>query len=450
MKRHRPTSAKARKTPPAKRSRGPGRVLAGILAAGIVLSAGLGVWKSRTQPEPPAVPLGQIDPVLRQLIETSRVAVARAPRSGAAWGRLGEALHAALFNPEARFCYSNAAARDPENFRWPYLGGVLEQQGDQDLSVRLLTRAVELAPAHNDSPRFQLARTLVEQGKLDQAEPLLRLLLAAHPNHAAARVELARVHLARGAFKEATLTLQPAMTNQYTIRSATLLAAQIAQRNQQPEVAAQLSRAAAALPRTFDWPDPVLREVQAQRTDRARLAEQANEFLQRQQFAEAGAVLGKLLGVAPEDPEGLLLLGRLHYLQKHCREAELVYRRYLKIQPDSLNGLIQLGLTLMCREQWSNAVAVLEQTVALKPDFAQAHNNLGTARARAGDVPGAIRAYRDALRSSPGDINLVLNLAEELANAGQLEEAREQVARAAALNPKDPRVLQARAQLGVK
>jgi protein O-GlcNAc transferase len=194
----------------------------------------------------------------------------------------------------------------------------------------------------------------------------------------------------------------------------------------------------------------VLREVQSQRTDRARLAEQANNYLMQQQFREAEAVIGKLLGVAPEDPEGLLLLGRLHYLQKRCQEAEMVYRRYLKTQPSSLNGLIQLGLTLMCQEQWSNAVSVLEQTVALKPDFAQAHNNLGTARARAGDAAGAIRAYRDALRNSPGDINFVLNLAEELANAGQLEEAREFIARAAALNPKDPRVVKARAQLEVK
>lgn len=450
MKRKKPSPAKARKSPPAKPSRRPARVLFGILTVGILL--GLGVWilKSGAQPEPPVVPLSQLDPVLRQIIETSRVAVVRAPRSGAAWGRLGEALHAALFNPEARFCYSNAAVREPKNFRWPYLGGVIEQQGDPALAVRLLTRAMELAPPQNDSPRFQLARTLVEQGRFDQAGPHLQQLLDANPHHAAARVELARVHLARGAFKEATLTLQPAMTNQYTMRSATLLAAQISQRNNQPEVAAQLSRAASALPRRFDWPDPVLREVQAQRTDRARLAEHANELLKRQMFVEAEAVLGKLLGIAPEDSEGLLLLGRLHYLQKRCREAEAVYRRYLKTQPDSLNALIQLGLTLMCQEQWSNAVSVLEQTVALKPDFAEAHNNLGTARASAGDVPGAIRAYRDALRSSPGDINFILNLAEELANANQLEEAREHVARAAALNPKDPRVIKARAQLEMK
>lgn len=406
--------------------------------------------KFRSQPAPPEVALGLVDPALRSLIETSRVAVVRAPRSGAAWGRLGETLQAAEFFPEARLCYSNAAVRDSQNFRWPYLGGTLEQVGDPALAVRLLTRATELAAGRTDSPRFQLARTLVEQGQFDQAEPHLKLLLAANPGHAAARVELARVHLARGAFREATLTLQPALTNQYTMRSSLLLGAQIAQRNGQPDVAAQLARRAGGMPRAFDWPDPVLHDVQSLRTDRARLVEQANRLLQQQKFPEARAALEKILSATPDDPESLLLLGRWNYLQQRCPEAEAAYRQLLRTQPDSLNALVQLGLALMCQKQWTNAAVVLERALALKPDFAQAHGNLGLARSNSGDTAGAIRAFRDALRHSPGDINAHLNLAEELANAGRLEEAEQHVTHAAALNPNDPRVLRARTQLGVK
>jgi tetratricopeptide (TPR) repeat protein len=93
---------------------------------------------------------------------------------------------------------------------------------------------------------------------------------------------------------------------------------------------------------------------------------------------------------------------------------------------------------------------VLEQAIVLKPDFAQAHNNLGLARSRLGDSPGAIRAYRDALRCNPGDVNAHFALAEELANAGQVAEAREHVLRAAEINPKDPRLNAAREQLGLK
>ena len=62
------------------------------------------------------------------------------------------------------------------------------------------------------------------------------------------------------------------------MRAGYMLGSQIAQRNNQADVAAQLARRAAALPRTFDWPDPVLREVQSLRKDRAYLADQVNGY----------------------------------------------------------------------------------------------------------------------------------------------------------------------------
>lgn len=402
------------------------------------------------EPGLPLVPLTSIDPMLAGLIQTSRAAVVKAPKSAAAWGRLGQALHAAEFNLEARFCYSNAAALDRANFHWPYLLGLIELQDAPDDAIQKLRVAVDLAGPNTDGPRLRLARALIERGQPEQAAPLLQALLAANPENAAARVELARVYVARGDLREATHELQPALTNHFTVRPALFLAAQIAQRNGQADTAAQLSRRAASLPRPFDWPDPVLREVQSLRTDRARLADQANAFLQQQRISDADAAVSKLLDAFPEDAEGLLLLGRLRYLEHRCPEAEAALRHHLAVQTNSLNGLIQLGIALLCQQQWSNAAAVLEQAIALKPDFAPAHNNLGLARSRLGDAAGAIRAYQEALRCNPGDVNAHFALAEELANAGQIAEAREHVLRAAEISPGDPRLKAAREQLGLK
>ncbi len=424
-------------------------MVASTLAIAVVL--GFGIWNLKHRPpQPPVLPLTMVDPALASVIETSRAAVVAAPKSGAAWGKLGQAFHAAEFMNEARICYSNAAAAEKDNYRWPYLLALLELQDQPDDAIRDLSRAAALAGAMTDGPRFQLARALIERGETEQAAPVLRTLLATDPNHAAAHVELARVYLARDALREATQELQPALTNKFTMRAALLLAAQIAQRNAQPDTAAQLSRRAASLPRMFDWPDPALREVQSLRTDRVKLADQANALLQQQRVAEANAALGKLLNAFPDDAEGLLLLGRLRYVERRCPEAEAVLRRHLAVQPASLNGLIQLGLSLLCQEQWTNAITVLEQAVALKPDFAQAHNNLGLARSKSGDFAGAIRAYREALRCSPGDVNAHIALAEELANVGEIEEAKVHINRAAEINPKDPRIQTAREQLGLK
>jgi tetratricopeptide (TPR) repeat protein len=384
------------------------------------------------------------------MIQTSRAAVVASPKSASAWGKLGLALQAAEFHRAAQICYSNAAVLDQNNFRWPYLLGLLELQDAPDEGIRHLSRAAELAGGSVDGPRFQLSRALIERGQTDQAAPLLQQLLAAYPEHAAAHVELARVYLARGQLREATHELQPALTNHLTMRPALFLAAQIAQRNGQPETATQLSRRAASLPRAFDWPDPVLKDVQSLRIDREKLADQANALIQQQRLSDAEALVEKLLNAFPDDAEGLLLLGRLRYLERRCPEAETVLRRHLAVHTNSLNGFIQLSLSLLCQQKWTNAAAVLERAIALKPDFAQAHNNLGLARSRAGDSAGAIRAYRDALRCNPGDVNAHIALAEELANAGQLAEAREHVSRAAEINPNDTRLRAAREQLGLK
>ena len=420
-------------------------MVAGLLVFGVWC---LVFWERA--PKPPQVPLTALDPSLVQHITTARTNVLAARKSAEAWGKYGEALHAGEFHQEASFCYSNAAALNPKAFRWPYLLGLLQMQDQPGVAIQNLERATQLAGAETDSPRYQLARALVERGRYDEARPHLQLILAANPNHAAARVEMARIYIARRAFKEATQELQPALTNQYTMRGAMLLAAQMAQRNGQLDTATLLSQRAASIAPTFGWPDPVLREVQHQRVDRAKLADQANALLQQKRLPDAETTLAKLLNVFPDDAEGLLLLGRLRYLQNRCAEAETALRRLLTVQTNSLNGLIQLGLSLLCQEQWSNAVPVLEQAVALKPDFAQAHSNLGVARSRLGDSAGAIRAYRETLRCSPGDVNAHFALAEELANAGQVEEAKEHVRRAAAISPNDRRLPAAREQLGMR
>jgi tetratricopeptide (TPR) repeat protein len=418
-----------------------------LFVVAAVLGAGVWWWTQARGPQPPAVDTSSLDPALAHLIGTNRAAVLRDRRSGAAWGILGQALHTAEFQAAAVLCYSNATVLAPQEFRWWYLRGLLELQDAPQNAVQHLERATELARGVTDAPRYQLARALVERGRYQEALPHLRLLLSANPNHAAGRVELARVHLATGALREATEELQPALTNSFTMRPALFIAAQIARRTGQVELSGQLSKRATGMPRPFDWPDPVLRDVQNLRVDRATLADQANSLLQSRRYAEAGAVLQNYLQRFPDDPEGLLLLGRFHYVQRQCGEAENAYRRHLGIEPDSLNGLIQLGLALLCQQQWTNAAAVLERAISLKPDFAQAHFNLGLARSRAGDSAGAIAALRDALRCTPGDVNIHLTLADELGLAGQFDAAREHVLRAAEINPGDPRVKAAQEQL---
>ena len=67
---------------------------------------------------PPEVILTSVDPALAQLITTSRQTVVATPQAAEAWGKFGQALHAAEFYPEASASYARALALDPRSARW--------------------------------------------------------------------------------------------------------------------------------------------------------------------------------------------------------------------------------------------------------------------------------------------------------------------------------------------
>jgi tetratricopeptide (TPR) repeat protein len=296
-------------------------------------------------------------------------------------------------------------------------------QDQPEAAIASLSRAAALSGPTNDAPRLRLARALVELGRFAEATNQLASLLAPNPGHPAARLELVRVRLALHQLAGASELLAPCLTNPYTARAGLLLLSQIKAREGETGVAASLAQRAAAMPKPFDWPDPFLREVQSLRGDRTRGADQINALLLQQRLPEAEAALTRFLQSAPEDVEGLLLLGRLRLQQKRCAEAADILERHLVLRPESLNGLVQLGMARYCESRWPEAAEAFTRAVALKPDFAQAHHNLGLALARAGNSDRAIASFREAIRCAPGDAGPWVALAEEHLRLGQIADA---------------------------
>lgn len=337
----------------------------------------------------------------------------KAPTSAEPWGKLGEAFHTGEFYAEAQACYRKAAEMNPQSPQWPHLLGLLQLQDQPQAAISNLNRAVSLSKGQSESSRLHLARALIQQGQFPEAETQLQDLVRFSPNHAGARLELARISLARGQVEPAASLLEACLTNYFTARPALNLLAQVRLRQGDEQAAAGLAKRAAQMPRPFDWPDPYLREVQNLRADRQKLQDQVNTLLMQQRFKDAQAALEKLLSSHPDDPEGLLLLGRLRFQQNQCIESEAALRRFLEMQPESLNGLMQLSLALLCQQRWADATGVLQKVVSLKSDFAQAYYNLGYALGRAGKAEEAIQNYKQALRCSPGDVKTYVAIAEE-------------------------------------
>ena len=411
--------------------------LAPILVIAALLLAGC-----QRPAEPPTVSTTSLDPALASLVSASRQAVLSAPKSAGSWGKLGQALHAAEFLPEAEQCYRRAAGLDPRSPRWPHLLGVLELADDDESGLRHLRRAVELDGAQSGASRLRLARALLERGRNDEALVELKLLPAPAAQSPSANLALARALIAGNQMEKAAAILQGVPT-----RDATVLLAQIRQRQGDAVESARLVRLAPTLQDTPEIPDPFLNEVLSLRADASKLADHANALLVQRKPAEAEAIITRLLQNYPAEPEGLLLLGRLRYQQQRCAEAEEILQRHLAAQPQSLNGLLQLALAQFCQQRWTDAATALRKAIAFKPDSAPAHYNLGYALVRTGDFEGGIAALREAVRCDPGDARSRLALADALRRTGDVAGARQQLERVLETNPNLPAARQRLDQL---
>jgi tetratricopeptide (TPR) repeat protein len=406
--------------------------------------------KSTSQPAQPNIPQinsATLDPALAKTISTASETVRAAPASAEAWGKLGEAFHAAEFFDEAQSCYLQATRLNPSSGQWLYLLSLLQMQNEPEIALSNMTRSLDFIPTTNDAPRLKLAKALVERGQFDQALPHLTHLLQKNPDHPAARLELARIKFASNDSAAASELLQPSLTNAYTARPALLLLSQIKQRAGDSAAAAQFSSRAASMPRPFDWPDIYLREVQSLLSNQQNVLDRANALIMQQRLEQAEALLNQLLSRDPQDADSLLLLGRLRIQQRRCEEAEQILQRHLAARTNSLQGFVQLGLALFCESKWNDAANAFESAVKLKPDFAQAHYNLGLALSRAGESQKAIESFHNALRSQPGDAATHAALAEELLKLRRPTEALAEAEEALRLDPKQSKALRVKSAL---
>ena len=123
------------------------------------------------------------------------------PRSGPAWGELGEVFYANELEAQSGVCFAQAERFEPNNPRWPYFRGwPVLNRGDRRGALPYFQRAADLAEAAfyvNDAPRLLLAETLLALGSPDEAEEHYRRVLARHPDDVRAHYGLGLLAMAR-------------------------------------------------------------------------------------------------------------------------------------------------------------------------------------------------------------------------------------------------------------
>ncbi|UCD74965.1 MAG: tetratricopeptide repeat protein [Phycisphaerales bacterium] len=158
---------------------------------------------------------------------------------------------------------------------------------------------------------------------------------------------------------------------------------------------------------------------------------------------EAAAYLTRAMSAAPDHPA--LVEGRFQQalLDENWELAEQLANRAVELNIDQANGLIYRGRYELHRRDFETAILTLVEATEVKPYSAPAWTALAVAYQNVGNLDDAERAYEEAYRINPNDMNTVREFVRLLLPRGKTTRALLilQTARLVAPNDEDIRDL---------
>ena len=241
-------------------------------------------------------------------------------------------------------------AQDPQIAR--IVGEAFEAAGQKDRAREFLTRTAELLP-ESEEARLRVARSLREEGRLEEARAAVEELVRDMPRSAAALTELGLLEEAAGDPGKALQNYRAAIQLDRTAPQALTHAGRLLLTQGQVKEALNLLKQAAALPgataETYHW----LGEAHLA-SGKALLAIEALREAARQSETPRGET-GRALGRA------LLMAGR-------ARDALEELRRARKLLPDDAEILRDIGYAFHRLRNYQEALRYLRQYLELAPE----------------------------------------------------------------------------------
>ena len=390
-----------------------------LAACGMLIAGGVVAWQRFTDPGIPRPILEAADPAVVLAIDDAESRVRQAPQSANTWGNLGLVLYAQSYAAEGVECFRRATALDDRSWRWPFFAAVARSHVAPEQAAELMEEAIRRDPAAV-WPRLLRAEWLVPLGRAEEARIDYDALLAASPDHARARMGLARLLLAGGRADEALSAIGSAMDHPSTRRAAHLLAAQIATRRGDTAEAGRLAQQSATLPADAPWPeDPLAAELPLRRVGKRSRIKRVSQLEQAGALDDADALTRR---VERDNPEIYLFVeGRLQLAKGDFVAAEKAFRRSVQFDPRAAENHFQLGRAIALQGRRADAADVYRGLLAIEPAYGPAWLELG-------------RCLLDTDRTAA-----LAALASAVAYMPASDDAREELARAqAGTPPPDP------------
>ena len=130
-----------------------------------------------------------------------------------------------------------------------------------------------------------------------------------------------------------------------------------------------------------------------------------------------------------------LCLGFTQQQIGYWKDSETLFRHALAVTKDNWMAHNNLGNALDKKGQIDEAIWHYQEALRLHPEYALAHNNLGKALGGQGQTDEAIRHFRETIRLKPDHADAHCNLGVALSRKGQLDEAIRQYQDAIRLEP---------------
>jgi Flp pilus assembly protein TadD len=166
--------------------------------------------------------------------------------------------------------------------------------------------------------------------------------------------------------------------------------------------------------------------------------QEAEDLLQKQQYARAEEKLQPLMTAEARNPQAWFDLGFAQSHQGKAKDAAASYQKAVDLAPSWFEANLNLGLDLLKSGNSAAAAPALKHAVALKPTsggqkaLARAWMGLGEALEEdENDPKGAAAAFDKAAELNPTDLDLVVRSGTALQRAGDAADAEQRYARAA-------------------
>lgn len=266
-------------------------------------------------------------------------------------------------------------------------------------------------PMPDPSRLFDLALSHHQAGRMAEAEPLYRQVLAIAPRHADSLHLLGVLYFQTGRAEVADVLIGQAIAidsqrsdffsnHGLVLQTLGQLDAAIAQYGKalaiKPDNADALFNLGISLQLKEDYDGAIARYREAihVKPDYCQAYNNIGTILQNQgKIDQAISSYQQVLRINPNNPEALNNLGFLFQSQGRLNEAIACYRKTLLVKPDYLEVINNLGNCLTALGRFGDALAVYAQAQRVDPRYPDAHWNESMVRLLLGDFAGGWPGY---------------------------------------------------------